>query len=62
MHYDGLSLTGYPDTFTFFVKVDQRKQPFKLEPISVSEGNQLVVIRRKFSKSERKLMGSILGK
>ena len=48
--------------FTFFVKVDQRKQPAKLGPLSMSEGNQLVVIRRKFSKSEKKLMGSILGK
>ena len=48
--------------FTFFVKVDQRKQPAKLEPLSMSEVNQLVVIRRIFSKSEKKLMGLILGK
>ena len=48
--------------FTFFVKVDQRKQPAQLEPLSMSEDNQLVVVRRNFSESEKKLMESILGK
>ena len=49
------------DGFTFLVKVDRRKQPKELEPLSLSVGKPFAVMRRKFSKGEEKLLKALGG-
>ena len=46
--------------FTFFIKVDQRKQPEQLVPLTLREGHPFVVIRRRFSTGERRAFTQML--
>ena len=45
--------------FTFFIKVDKRKQSKALEPLSLKEGESFAVLRRKFSEGERERLRDI---
>ena len=47
--------------FTFFIKVDQRKQLEKLAALTLKQGKPLAVPRRKFSPGERSQSAKILG-